>query len=49
VFEVPEEEGQGELVAKCTAMARGLPPEKRDEFIKECVTNNGKALAEATA
>jgi hypothetical protein len=47
VLEVPENEG--ELVAKCTAMARGLPPEKRDEFIKNCVTNNGKAPLEATA
>jgi len=42
-------ENEGELVAKCTAMARGLPPEKRDEFIKNCVSNNGKATLEATA
>jgi len=42
-------ENAGELVAKCTAMARGLPPDKRDEFIKNCVSNNGKVLAEATA
>ena len=42
-------ENEGELVAKCTAMARGLPPDKRDEFIKECVSNNGKVPAEATA
>ncbi len=39
---------EGELIAKCTAMARGLPPNKRDEFIKNCVTNKGKILAEAT-
>ncbi len=42
-------ENEGELLAKCTAMARGLPPDKRDEFIKSCVANNGKVLAEATA
>ncbi len=42
-------ENTGELLAKCTAMARGLPPDKRDEFIKSCVANNGKVLAEATA
>jgi len=42
-------ENEGELLAKCTAMARGLPLEKRDEFIKNCVANNGKVLAEATA
>ena len=42
-------ENEGELVAKCTAMARGLPPDKRDEFIKNCVANNGKVPAEATA
>ena len=42
-------ENNGELVAKCTAMARGLPPDKRDEFIKNCVNNNGKVLLEATA
>ncbi|MFP3320263.1 MAG: hypothetical protein RXO24_06855 [Acidilobus sp.] len=42
-------ENEGELLAKCTAMARGLPSDKRDEFIKNCVANNGKVLAEAIA
>jgi hypothetical protein len=42
-------ENEGELIAKCVAMARGLPPDKRDEFIKNCVSNNGKVPLEATA